>query len=94
MPIDYKKYAPNWLSEIRPAILTRANDRCEFCKVENNTEIVRGELNSTDVYQDMSGKIYDSTDGKYIGEDYIGELDGNVRAVRIVLTIAHLDLQY
>lgn len=41
MPIDYSKYAPNWLSEIRPEILQRANDCCEgsarypFCRVRN-----------------------------------------------------------
>lgn len=29
MPIKYVDYAPNWLSEIRPEILQRANDCCE-----------------------------------------------------------------
>lgn len=37
MPIDYKLYAENWLSEIRPAILQRAGNRCEFCGVPNYT---------------------------------------------------------
>jgi len=41
MPIDYSKYPPNWLTEIRPAILERANNRCEGspaypdCRAEN-----------------------------------------------------------
>ena len=35
MPIDYKKYPPNWKTEIRPAVLARANNRCEFCGIEN-----------------------------------------------------------
>lgn len=35
MPIDYKKYPPNWKTKIRPAILARANNRCERCGVEN-----------------------------------------------------------
>ena len=35
MPIDYKKYPPNWKTEIRPYILNRANNKCEFCGVEN-----------------------------------------------------------
>jgi 5-methylcytosine-specific restriction endonuclease McrA len=35
MPIDYKRYPPNWKTEIRPAILERANNRCEFCGVGN-----------------------------------------------------------
>ena len=29
MPIDYKTYPSNWFSEIRPAILARAQHRCE-----------------------------------------------------------------
>ena len=29
MPVDYSKYPPNWLSEIRPRILTRARNSCE-----------------------------------------------------------------
>ncbi len=29
MPIDYKKYPKNWLSEIRPRIMQRANNTCE-----------------------------------------------------------------
>lgn len=35
MPIDYKKYPKNWLSEIRPRVLKRADNKCEFCGVEN-----------------------------------------------------------
>ena len=35
MPIDYKKYAKNWKSEIRPRILARAENRCEWCGAEN-----------------------------------------------------------
>mgnify|MGYP006322693029 CR=1 FL=1 len=35
MPIDYKKYPSNWKTEIRPAILKRADNRCEFCGVDN-----------------------------------------------------------
>lgn len=29
LPIDYKKYPPNWLKEIRPRIMQRANNTCE-----------------------------------------------------------------
>jgi len=35
MPCNYKLYPPNWFSEIRPRILARANNRCEFCGVPN-----------------------------------------------------------
>jgi len=35
MPIDYKKYPPNWKSEIRPRILKRAKHHCELCGIRN-----------------------------------------------------------
>ena len=41
MPIDYKKYPPNWKSEIRPTILKRAENKCEFCGVENYSVVRR-----------------------------------------------------
>lgn len=35
MPIDYSKYPPNWKTEIRPRILARAGNCCEWCGVHN-----------------------------------------------------------
>ena len=35
MPIDYKRYPPDWKTRIRPEVLRRADNRCEFCGVEN-----------------------------------------------------------
>lgn len=35
MPIDYRKYPPDWKTQIRPDILRRANNRCEMCGAEN-----------------------------------------------------------
>lgn len=35
MPIDYKLYAADWKTRIRPEILKRAGNRCEWCGVEN-----------------------------------------------------------
>lgn len=46
MPIDYKKYPPSWKTEIRPRILARAKNKCEFCGVENGSIIVRNENRS------------------------------------------------
>lgn len=31
MPVDMRRYPPNWRTEIRPRILARAGDRCEQC---------------------------------------------------------------
>lgn len=39
MPIDYKKYPTNWHSEIRPSILARAKNCCEFCGVPNYSRL-------------------------------------------------------
>lgn len=36
-PENLKLYPTNWKSEIRPAILRRAGNRCEKCGVENHT---------------------------------------------------------
>ena len=36
-PENKKRYPSNWKSEIRPSILARAKNRCEFCGRENHT---------------------------------------------------------
>lgn len=41
MPIDYRKYPPDWKTRIRPDILRRANNRCELCGVENGSLVWR-----------------------------------------------------
>lgn len=35
MPINYKLYPPNWFTELRPAVLTRAQHKCECCRAKN-----------------------------------------------------------
>lgn len=79
MPIDYKEYPSNWKTEIRPAILERANNCCEFCGVENGRLIHR------------YGKKQD--EWRYWPEGMESEAwtsDG-LKSVKICLTIAHLD---
>lgn len=41
MPCDYSKYPKNWKSEIRPAILKRAGNKCEICGAENKSTVYR-----------------------------------------------------
>ena len=36
-PENRARYPKNWKSEIRPSILERAKNRCEFCGRENHT---------------------------------------------------------
>ena len=91
MPIDYKKYPKNWKKEIRPAILSRANNCCEFCKVPNYKVILRGTWNGIECYQDEDGYIFDANTSELIGSDYVGEVHPTNNLIRVVLTIAHLD---
>jgi hypothetical protein len=42
MPIDYKKYPPNWRSEIVPRIKERDGNCCKFCGIENYTVKTNG----------------------------------------------------
>lgn len=93
MPIDYKKYPPNWAKEIVPRILTRAKHRCEHCGIENR---IYG-------YRDKSGKFV-SMEGfrQKIGKKSAVIIDEKVfwlysflpnkyKLIQIILTIAHLD---
>ena len=79
MPINYKEYPPNWLTEIRPSVLKRANNCCEDCGVENHRIIHR------------FGK--GKEDWQYWPEGMESEswsLDGK-KSTKVILTIAHLD---
>jgi hypothetical protein len=79
MPIDYKEYPENWKTEIRPAVLARANNCCEECGVKNHALIHRHGKGQNDwVYwpEGMESEAW-SLDGK--------------KATKIILTIAHLD---
>lgn len=95
MPCDYSKYPSNWKSEIRPAILKRANDCCEHegCGVKNGAF---GYRNKEGLFYDWS-YIEDALEihGHDMFDDELKncyDKDGNpTKGVRIVLTIAHLD---
>lgn len=90
MPIDYKKYPPNWKTEIVPAVLKRANDCCEECKLENGSLIYSVSFSIRDgegkyktrriwfrhFHDALRESIYDGTD---------------MKPVIVVLTVAHLD---
>ena len=86
MPIDYKKYPKNWKSEIRPSILKRANNCCEFCGVKNYDLGFRGKdgnfYNDNFIHQQL--ELY----GIDMFEEHISE---KAKHFKIVLTVAHLD---
>jgi hypothetical protein len=89
MPIDYSKYPPKWKKEIRPRILQRANNCCEFCGFKNHSTV-------------YSAKLYNGKNIWFIKHDdaVVSAVNSGwnipitypiVRPVRVVLTIAHLD---
>ncbi len=95
-PCDYSKYSKNWHSVIRPAILERAENKCEFCKVENKREAFRAFLNGVEVYQYDNGDIHNAETGDYIMTSFYEDLEPSTGkeeqlAIKIVLTVAHLD---
>ena len=82
MPIDYKKYPPNWLTEIRPRIMKRANNTCEF----EGCDFRHGE---------MVWSVKPKTEPIYWVREIIGLIPFmnwyKTKKVKIVITIAHLD---
>ena len=88
------QYPQNWKSEIRPAILERAQNKCENCGVSNCIYVFRGKTpEGREVYQTNDGNIYDATNSEFIEQNYFAEISatGKETAIKVVLTIAHLD---
>ncbi len=76
MPCDYKKnYPAKWKTFIRPTILKRADNPCEFCGIENYAIGYR------------DGDEFHIEDG----EKYIPDSVHEKKLIKIVLTIAHLN---
>ena len=80
-PENKARYPSNWKTEVRPAILRRAKNRCEGCGVKNHESILRTKQSSEWIYHD--GNIAAVPRFKHEYPDW--------RDVAIVLTIAHLD---
>ena len=77
MPIDYKRYPSNW-KDLRKQVLERAKNRCEHCGVKNYKI----------GYRDKQGNFHKLR--KCI-EDEVFVLDNDIKVIKIILTIAHLD---
>jgi hypothetical protein len=88
MPIDYSKYPLNWHTEIRPRILKRANNKCEFCGAPNGHLILRKRGALPDDFE-----ILAFPHQKELFSDLKADLYGvdRIKATVVVLTIAHLD---
>lgn len=87
MPIDYSKYPPNWKTEIVPAVLSRANNCCEKCGLENRQTVwaIKLWIKENGRYKLRSIWFRDKRDAERENTMYF------VRPVRVILTIAHLD---
>lgn len=90
MPIDYSKYPKNWKTEIVPRILEREEDKCGLCGVEN-----KAILTSLPLRVRIEGKykikrfwITESSDILRMKPYSQG---GEIKEIKVVLTIAHLD---
>jgi hypothetical protein len=93
MPIDYNRYPANWKTEIRPAVLKRAKNRCEAegC-VFKNAEIVWSvkKYKAETVWVQTLEEAIDVADKSgWKLDNYLKA--GIIRTVKVVITIAHLD---
>lgn len=95
MPIKNKSlYPANWKTEIRPAVLERAGNRCEVCKVPNKAFVLRGTYRGVEAFQDDdSCEIFKTENGESMGYDYAGSVwtGESTKSCKIVLTVAHLN---
>ena len=91
MPIDYKKYPPNWKTEIRPRILKRAENRCEFCGIKNYAVHWSAMMYKGSPRIKWFGTKWEAVESaKESGWNCPIE-HPIVKPVKVVLTIAHLD---
>lgn len=88
MPIDYNRYPPNWATEIRPAILLRAKDKCEFCGLKNGSTVYSVGFKVLENGSYKNRRIWFRN-----RQDAYREANNpnTVRKVKVILTIAHLD---
>jgi len=95
MPIDYSKYPANWKTEIRPRILKRAADCCEFCGVPNHYIIMRhfknGAIYRVTKFSTVAQGVAELENRINISPGLIMEMAFWKRPIKGVLTIAHLD---
>lgn len=91
MPCDYKKYPANWKTEIRPAILERAKNKCEQCGVPNYAV---GYWDKNDRFwtgKECLDKLEDSGHDVFEEGNELDHVPINKPPVKIILTISHTD---
>ena len=88
MPIDRSRYPSEW-NVISKRIRERDGNRCKACRVENGTLIVRHFPTKTFMLDD--GRIMDEDTGEIVANANVSSHPTGDRAIRVVLTVAHLD---
>ena len=90
MPIDYKKYPKNWLSEIRPRIMKRSGNSCEGdgCRFTHGQVVYAVKYKGRSTWYesfeeaDKQPKSFEIKNGSFIR---------NPKPIKVLLAIAHLD---
>ena len=90
MPIDYSKYPPNWLSEIRPRILERDENRCNVCGLDNGVEVTSLALWVKNGARYQVKRFWLTNESDIIRMAAFS-LPNETKKFPVVLTIAHLD---
>jgi hypothetical protein len=91
MPVDYSRYPKNWLTEIRPRLLERANHKCEYegCGLDNYQVVWRT------IYHNRVTGWHNSLElalaGKYSVDWINGFYTPRIKDVKVILTVAHID---
>ncbi len=97
MPIskqNKKLYPANWKQISQDIRTNRAHNKCEVCGVLNHAYIFRCMYDGRECYQTVNGDLYDANNSELIDtETYDYSLDATHtdRAIKIILTVAHLD---
>jgi hypothetical protein len=89
-PENKGRYPADW-KQIRAAILERAGNCCEQCKVANGARIARGTGESADTFMDAGGYVFDADTGMQLGRVRHSDYECSGKWTNVVLTIAHLD---
>lgn len=87
MPIDYKRYPPDWLKTIRPRIMQRANNCCEGCGLPHLSTVYSVKFCIKEAGKYKLKSIWFRNEHDAIRECTMF----TVKPVKVVLTIAHLD---
>lgn len=90
-PENKSRYPRDW-KDIRAAILARAGNCCEECKVPNGKRIARGAGQFAGTFQTEDADVHDAETGVHIARVSMSEYHVK-NMVTVVLTIAHLDHQ-